>query len=56
MASVEELKARSKAQIDSHFSFKSWLHAAQKTRTLAVEADNKGDIEGAYVGYRKTVK
>lgn len=56
MASVEELKARSKASIDSRFSFKSWLHAAQKTRNLAEEADNKGDVEGAYVGYRKTVK
>lgn len=56
MASVEELKARSKAHIDGRFSFKSWLHAAQKTRNLAQEADTKGDIENAYVGYRKTVK
>lgn len=56
MASVEELKARSKAQIDSRFSFKSWLTAAQRTRNLAAEADAKGDLEGAYVGYRKTTK
>ena len=56
MVPVEELKARSKVQIDNHFAFKSWLTAAQRTRNLAVEADAKGELENAYIGYRKTVK
>ena len=55
-SSLAELRLKSVVRIEPHLSLRALINTARRIHELAEQGDRDGDLEAAYVGYRKMAK